>query len=39
MAAASKGGKLAGTDAFMLWDTYGFPVDLTEVGLQDGMMG
>ena len=33
MAAASKDGKLAGTDAFMLWDTYGFPVDLTEVGL------
>ena len=32
MAAASKGGKLAGADAFMLWDTYGFPVDLTEVG-------
>jgi hypothetical protein len=32
MAAAAKDGQLAGTDAFMLWDTYGFPVDLTEVG-------
>jgi hypothetical protein len=31
-AEGAKGGKLAGADAFMLWDTYGFPVDLTEVG-------
>lgn len=30
-AANAKDGKLAGPDAFMLWDTYGFPVDLTEV--------
>ena len=33
MAAAAAGGQLAGADAFMLWDTYGFPVDLTEVGV------
>ncbi len=29
--AGAKDGKLAGRDAFTLWDTYGFPVDLTEV--------
>ncbi len=34
-AAASipKGGSLPGKDAFELWDTFGFPVDLTEVAV------
>ncbi|KAL4446750.1 hypothetical protein ABPG77_007994 [Micractinium sp. CCAP 211/92] len=35
MAANAKDGKLAGTDAFTLWDTYGFPVDLTELMAQE----
>ncbi len=44
MAAASKGGTLAGADAFILWDTFGFPVDLTqlmaeEAGLSVDMPG
>ncbi|KAL4516656.1 hypothetical protein Ndes2437A_g00784 [Nannochloris sp. 'desiccata'] len=31
MAATSSGGKISGPDAFTLWDTFGFPVDLTEL--------
>ena len=34
-----KGGKLAGAVAFQLYDTFGFPVDLTEVILQEKGFG
>lgn len=35
MAGNAKDGKLAGADAFALWDTFGFPVDLTELMAQE----
>ena len=43
-AAASTDGKISGPDAFLLWDTFGFPVDLTqlmaeEAGLAVDMQG
>lgn len=44
MAAASDNATLSGPDAFLLWDTFGFPVDLTqlmaeEAGLSVDMAG
>ncbi|KAL4856101.1 Alanine--tRNA ligase [Chlorella vulgaris] len=35
MAGNAVKGQLAGADAFMLWDTFGFPVDLTELMAQE----
>lgn len=43
-AAAAADGKISGGEAFLLWDTFGFPVDLTqlmaeEAGLNVDMAG
>ena len=35
VAAAAQGGVLNGDDVFQLWDTFGFPVDLTELMAQE----
>lgn len=36
-ASVAKGGKLSGEFAFELWDTYGFPPDLTQVTILAGI--
>ena len=33
-AGAAKNGKLPSYDAFALWDSFGFPIDLTQVTIQ-----
>ena len=38
-AALPAGGKLSGQDAFLLWDTFGFPVDLTELMAEERGLG
>ena len=35
VAATAQGGVLNGEDVFLLWDTFGFPVDLTELMAQE----
>ena len=35
VASAAQGGILNGEDVFLLWDTFGFPVDLTELMAQE----
>ena len=38
-AALPAGGQLSGQDAFLLWDTFGFPVDLTELMAEERGLG
>jgi alanyl-tRNA synthetase len=35
VAATAQGGVLSGEDVFQLWDTFGFPADLTELMAQE----